>query len=58
MEQRIIPVDAQILLAALRARLSGTTAHLEGGQHVGEAPPLDRYDVRVRPRAGRTGGRQ
>ncbi|MEU0843938.1 NUDIX domain-containing protein [Streptomyces sp. NPDC005962] len=51
-EQRMIPVDARILLAALRARLSGTTAHLEGGRHVGEEPPLDRYDVRVRPRAG------
>ncbi|MFC9654141.1 MULTISPECIES: NUDIX domain-containing protein [unclassified Streptomyces] len=50
-EQRMTPVDAQILLAALRARLSGTTAHLEAGQHVGEAPPLDQYDVRVR--AGR-----
>ncbi|WP_326812381.1 NUDIX hydrolase [Streptomyces scopuliridis] len=53
-EQRMIPVDAQILLAALRARLSGTSAHLESGWHVGEAPPLDWYDVRVRPRAGRT----
>lgn len=50
-EQRMIPVDAQILLAALRARLSGTTAHLEAGRHVGEVPPLDQYDVRVR--AGR-----
>ncbi|WP_411140911.1 NUDIX hydrolase [Streptomyces sp. x-80] len=52
--ERMIPVDGQIMLAALRARLSGTTAHLEGGQHVGEAPPLDRHDVYVRPRAGRT----
>ncbi|MFE1405450.1 NUDIX domain-containing protein [Streptomyces sp. NPDC058770] len=52
--ERMIPVDEQILLAALRARVSGTTAHLEGGRHVGEVPPLDRHDVYVRPRAGRT----
>ncbi|MFK0292544.1 NUDIX hydrolase [Streptomyces sp. NPDC090442] len=51
-EHRMIPVDARIALVALRARVSGTTAHLEGGRHVGEPPPLDRYDVRVRPRAG------
>ncbi|MER5549762.1 NUDIX domain-containing protein [Streptomyces sp. NPDC002589] len=53
-EERMIPVDGQIVLAALRARLSGTTAHLEGGRHVGEMPPLDRHQVYVRPRAGRT----
>ncbi|MBV9023984.1 MAG: NUDIX hydrolase [Streptomycetaceae bacterium] len=53
-EERMIPVDGQIMLAALRARLSGTTAHLEGGRHVGEVPPLDRHQVYVRPRAGRT----
>ncbi|MFF9074666.1 NUDIX domain-containing protein [Streptomyces sp. NPDC014872] len=52
--ERMIPVDGQIMLAALRARLSGTTAHLESGRHVGEVPPLDRHDVYVRPRAGRT----
>ncbi|MFD7919653.1 NUDIX domain-containing protein [Streptomyces sp. NPDC059740] len=52
--ERMIPVDAQIMLAALRARLSGTTAHLESGRHVGELPVLDRHEVYVRPRAGRT----
>lgn len=51
--ERMIPVDAQIMLAALRARLAGTTAHLTGGQHVGPVPPLDRYQVHTRPRAGR-----
>ncbi|UYB39199.1 NUDIX hydrolase [Streptomyces sp. Je 1-4] len=50
---RMIPVDAQITLAALRARLTGTTAHLDGGQHVGTVPPLDQHQVHTRPRAGR-----
>ncbi|GAA2663746.1 NUDIX hydrolase [Streptomyces lunalinharesii] len=52
LDQHMIPLDARIALAALRARLSGTTAHLEGGQHVDEVPPLDRHDVRLRFRAG------
>ncbi|MFJ2272231.1 NUDIX domain-containing protein [Streptomyces sp. NPDC087849] len=46
-------MDAQIMLAALRARLAGTTAHLEGGRHVGAVPPLDLYQVHARPRDGR-----
>lgn len=51
--ERMIPVDAQIMLAALRARLAGTTAHLEGGKHVGAVPPLDLHQVHTRPRDGR-----
>ncbi|MFE6490714.1 NUDIX domain-containing protein [Streptomyces sp. NPDC057748] len=51
--ERMIPVDAQSMLAALRARLSGTTAHLDGGRHVGPVPPLDLYEVHTRPRKGR-----
>ncbi|MFE7359161.1 NUDIX domain-containing protein [Streptomyces sp. NPDC057543] len=51
--ERMIPVDAQIMLAALRARLAGTTAHLEGGRHVGAVPPLDLHQVHTRPRDGR-----
>ncbi|GAA3169346.1 MULTISPECIES: NUDIX domain-containing protein [Streptomyces] len=35
---RMIPVDAGTMTAALRARLSGTTADLASGRHVGEAP--------------------
>ncbi|WP_326742730.1 NUDIX hydrolase [Streptomyces sp. NBC_01768] len=51
--ERMIPVDAQLMLAALRARLSGTTAHLDGGRHVGAVPPLDLHEVHTRPRNGR-----
>ncbi|MGY1440089.1 NUDIX hydrolase [Streptomyces reniochalinae] len=51
--ERMTPVDARIMLAALRARLAGTTAHLADGRHVTEAPPLDRHDVHTRPRSGR-----
>lgn len=44
------PLSAQIMLAALRARLGGTgTAYLEGGRHVGQPPVLDRHDVHVKP---------
>ncbi|MGP8298128.1 NUDIX hydrolase [Streptomyces inhibens] len=51
--ERMIPVDAQIMLAALRARLAATTAHLDSGHHVDTVPPLDRHQVHTRPRAGR-----
>ncbi|WP_225842128.1 NUDIX hydrolase [Streptomyces albus] len=51
--ERMTPVDAQIMLAALRARLADTTAHLTDGRHVAEVPPLDRHQVHTRPRAGR-----
>lgn len=51
--EQMIPVDAQIMLAAWRARLAGTTAHLDGGRHVGTVPPLDRHQVHTRPRSGR-----
>lgn len=50
--ERMIPVDAQIMLAALRARLAGTTAHLADGRHVATAGPLDRHHVHTRPRSG------
>lgn len=53
--ERMIPVDAQILLAALRAHLADTTAHLSGGRHVGPVPPLDRRARRCRRCAGRYG---
>ncbi|WP_406484838.1 NUDIX hydrolase [Streptomyces sp. NBC_01563] len=49
--QRLLPVDGQIMLAAYRARLGGTsTAHLADGQHIPDVPALDRHDVHVRYR--------
>ncbi len=49
--RRLRPVDAQIMLAAYRARLGNTaTAHLADGQHILDVPALDRHDVQVRYR--------
>ncbi|MCX5418108.1 NUDIX hydrolase [Streptomyces sp. NBC_00059] len=49
--RRLRPVDAQIMLAAYRARLGNTaTAHLADGQHILDVPALDRHDVHVRYR--------
>ncbi|RNG37375.1 NUDIX hydrolase [Streptomyces botrytidirepellens] len=51
--ERMTPMDAQLMLAALRARLAGTTAHLVGDRHAGTVPPLDRHQLHTRPRSGR-----
>ncbi|WP_420036119.1 NUDIX hydrolase [Streptomyces sp. cg28] len=49
--RRLRPVDAQIMLAAYRARLGNTaTAHLADGHHIFDIPALDRHDVHVRYR--------
>ncbi|MFD4022341.1 NUDIX domain-containing protein [Streptomyces sp. NPDC058576] len=49
--QHLRPMDAQIMLAAYRARLGHTaTAHLADGQHILDVPALDRHDVHVRYR--------
>ncbi|MGW1185695.1 NUDIX domain-containing protein [Streptomyces drozdowiczii] len=49
--RRLRPVDAQIMLAAYRARLGNTTtAHLADGQHILDVPALDRHDIHVRYR--------
>jgi 8-oxo-dGTP pyrophosphatase MutT (NUDIX family) len=49
--QRMVPVDAQAMLAAYRARLGNTaTAHLADGRHILDVPALDRLDVHVRYR--------
>ncbi|MET9258039.1 hypothetical protein [Streptomyces sp. NPDC003717] len=47
--QRLRPVDAQIMLAAYRARPGNTTtARLVDGRHIFDVPALDRHDVHVR----------
>ncbi|MER5440818.1 NUDIX hydrolase [Streptomyces sp. NPDC002790] len=47
--RRLRPVDAQIMLAAYRARLGHTaTAHLADGHHILDVPALDRHNVHVR----------
>lgn len=51
--ERMTPVDGRIIQAALHARVSGTTAHLTNGRHVGPTPPLDHHEVHTRPRYGR-----
>ncbi|WP_062651614.1 NUDIX hydrolase [Streptomyces maremycinicus] len=49
--RRLRPVDAQIMLAAYRARLGNTaTVHLADGRHILDTPALDRHDVHVRYR--------
>ncbi|WP_331751762.1 NUDIX hydrolase (plasmid) [Streptomyces sp. NBC_00723] len=49
--QRLRPVDAQIMLAAYRARLGNTaTVHLADGRHILDVPALDRHDVHLRYR--------
>ncbi|WP_256090261.1 NUDIX hydrolase [Actinacidiphila rubida] len=49
--QRLVPVDAQTMLAAYRARLGNTaTAHLADGRHILDVPALDRLDIHVRYR--------
>ncbi|MFF9481585.1 NUDIX domain-containing protein [Streptomyces sp. NPDC014733] len=50
--ERMIPVDAEIVRAALRAQLSGTTAELASGRHAGVVPPLDRHQLLPRLRPG------
>ena len=51
--ERMNPVDAQAMLAAVRARIAGTSAHLTDGRHAAGEPPLDLHRVYTRPRAGR-----
>ncbi|MDJ1132067.1 NUDIX hydrolase [Streptomyces iconiensis] len=45
------PVDARIVVAAVRARMSGATAHLSDGHHAGSVPSWDRHPSHERTQA-------
>ncbi|ONK13190.1 NUDIX hydrolase [Streptomyces sp. MP131-18] len=51
---RLLPADARLMLAALRARLGGSgTAYLAESRHHGTLPALERHGVHTRPRTMR-----